>query len=158
MTHGDDIQMVTNGSPMPRSASNRPEGGADGRLALRFTFDGRDIDLLHEIIETLDWRSVTFGCTIFATIQCRDIGDLVTLRLADSATRRLEWRPADLAASCHPCLDPSGLVAFVEYFTPDATVDLTGDARIEFADADVLEQFVVACDARRDRFQGALPV
>jgi hypothetical protein len=45
------------------------------------------------------------------------------------------------------------MMAFVEYFTPDATIDLVGDARIELADADVLGQFLVAFDARRDRFQ-----
>jgi hypothetical protein len=156
--HTDDIHMVTGGSLLPRSASNRPQGGANRWLALRFTFDGRDIDLLYEIIETLDWRSVTFGCTIVATIQCRDISDLVTLRLADRGTRGLRWNPADCAASCQPCLDPSGLMAFVDHFTPDATVDLAGDARVEFADADLLEEFVIACGARRDRFQGASPV
>jgi hypothetical protein len=152
MMHADDITMAANGYPLPRS-SKRPQGASDGRLALRFEFDGRDIDLLHEIIEALDWRSVTFGCTIVATIECQDIGDLVTLRLADSGTRRLEWHPADLLACCHQCLDPSGVTAFVDDFTPDAIVNLAGDARIEFADADVLGQFALACDARRDRFQ-----
>ena len=150
--------MVTNDSAPSRSVCERLQGATGGWMALQFEFDGRDIDVMYEIIESLDCRNVTFGCAIRATIRCRDTCDLVTLRLADSGTRRLEWRPADLAASCHPCLDPSGLMAFVENFTPDTTVDLAGDARIEFADADVLEQFVIACAARSDRFEGALPV
>jgi hypothetical protein len=33
-----------------------------------------------------------------------------------------------------------------------------GDAHIEFANAGVLGQFVLACDLRRERFLGALPV
>jgi hypothetical protein len=49
-------------------------------------------------------------------------------------------------------------MVFVDDFTPDATVDLAGHARIEFADAVLVEQFVIACDSRRDRFQDALPV
>jgi hypothetical protein len=117
------------------------------------------MDVMYEIIELLDWRNVTFGCTIEATVRCRNIGDLIMLRLADRGTRGLKWHPADCAASCRPCLNPAGLVAFVEYFTPDAAIDLVGDARIEFVDADVLEQLLVACDARIDQFRGAaLPI
>ena len=153
MSHANDIHMATNGFIPSRSVSNCLHGAAGGWLALHFEFDGRDIDVLHEIVEALDWRNVTFGYSIEATIQCRDIGALVMLRLADPGTRGLRWHPADFTASCQPCLDPFGLVAFVEYFTPDAAIDLVGDARIEFADADVLGQFLVACDARRDRFQ-----
>jgi hypothetical protein len=123
---------------------------------LECQFDGRDIDVMYEIVESLDWRRVTSGCTIEATIQCRDVSGLVTLRLADRGTQGLKWHPADCAASCHPCLDSSGLMAFVDYFTPVA--NLAGHARVEFADAAVLEQFVIACDSCRDRFQDALPV
>ena len=158
MKNADEIHMVPNDPAPSRPVSDGLHGPAGGWRVLECKFDGRDIDLLDEIIETLDWRNVTFGWTIEATIRCRDISDLVTLRLADRGTQGLKWHPADCAASCHPCLDPSGLMAFVDDFTPDATVDLAGHARIELADAAVLEQFVIACDARRDRFQDALPV
>jgi hypothetical protein len=154
----DDIHKVANGSAPSWSVANRLQGAAGGWRTFEFEFDGRDIDLLYEIVEALDWRNVTFGCTIEATIRCRDIGDLVTLRLADPGARGLKWHPADCAASCRPCLNPSGLVAFVEYFAPDAAIELVGDARIELADAGMLEQFVMACDVRRHQFQGASPV
>ena len=157
MPHAKDIHGATNGFIPSPSVSNCLHGAAGGWLALQFEFDGRDIDVLHEIVEALDWRNVTFGCSIKATIQCRDIGALVMLRLADSGRRGLRWHPADFTASCQPCLDPFGLVAFVEYFTPDAAINLVGDARIEFADMDVLGQFLVVCDARRDQFQGGSP-
>jgi hypothetical protein len=150
--------MVSNGPALSRPMSNCLHRPAGGWRTFQFEFDGRDIDLLYEIIEALDWRSVIFGCTIEATIRCRNISDLVTLRLADPGTSGLKWHPADFTASCRPCLNPSGLAAFVEYFTPDAFINLVGDARVEFADTDVLGLFVLACDARRSRFQGALSV
>ena len=153
MSHANDINMTTKGLIPSLSVADCLNGAAGGWLALHLKFDGRNVDVLHEIVETLDWRGVTFGYSIEATIQCRDIGALVMLRLADPGTRGLRWHPADFIASCQPCLDPFGLVAFVEHFTPDAAIDLVGDARIEFADADVLRQFLVACDARRYRFQ-----
>jgi hypothetical protein len=158
MKHTDGIHMATNGSAPSRSVSECRQGAAGGWLALQFEFDAEDIDVMYEIVESLDWRNVTFGCTIEATIRCRGISDLITLRLADPGTRGLKWHPEEFTASCHPCLNPAGLMAFVDYFTPDVAIDLVGDARIEFADADVLEQFVMACDARRDRFQGASPI
>ncbi len=154
MTHTDSSHMVTNGAALSRSVSKCLQGAAGGRLALQFEFDAEDIDVIYEIVQSLDWRNVTFGCTIEATIRCRGISDLVTLRLADPGTLGLTWHPEDFTASCHPCLSPAGLMAFVDYFTPDAAIDLVGDARIEFADSDMLEQFVTACDARRDQFQG----
>jgi hypothetical protein len=153
MSHANDIHMATNGFIPSRSVSNCLDGAAGGWLALHFEFDGRDIDVLHEIVEALDWRDVTFGYSIEATIRCRDIGDFVKLKLADSGTMGLRFYPADFTASCQRCLDPIWLVAFVENLTPDAAIDLVGDARIEFADADVLGQFLVACDAHRNRFQ-----
>jgi hypothetical protein len=155
MSHANDIYMATNGSIPSRSVSNCLDGAADGGwLALHFEFDGRDIGVLHEIVEALDWRSVTFGYSIEATIRCRDIGGFVMLRRADSGTMGLRFHPADFTASCQRCLDPFGLVAFVENLTPDAAIDLVGDARIEFADPDVLGQFLVACDGHRDRSDG----
>jgi hypothetical protein len=154
----DDIHKVANGSAPSWSAANRLQGAAGGWRTFEFALDGRDIDVMYEIVESLDWRNVTFGCTIEATIRCRDFSDLVTLWLADTGTRGLKWHPADCAASCRPCLNPSGQVAFVEYFAAEAAIELVGDARIEFADADMLEQFVMACDVRRHQFQGASPV
>src|ERR1700746_788682 len=102
MKNADEIHMLSNDPAPSRSASNRQRGAAGGWLALEFQFDGRDIGVMYEIVETLDWRKVTFGCTIQATIRCRDIGDLVTLRLADHGTQGLKWHPQDFAASCHP--------------------------------------------------------
>jgi hypothetical protein len=153
MTLTDGSHMVTNGATPSRSVSECLRGSAGERLALQFEFHAEDIDVIYEIVQSLDWRNVTFGCTIEATIRCRGISDLVTLRLADPGTLGLKWHPEESTASCHPCLSPAGLMAFVHYFTPDAEIDLVGDARIEFADSDMLEQFVTACDARRDRFQ-----
>jgi hypothetical protein len=158
MSHANDIYMATNGFIPSRSVSNCLDGAAGGWLALHFEFDGRDIDVLHEIVEALDWRNVTFGCSIEATIQCRDIGDFVMLRRADAGTMGLRFDPADFTAFCQRCLDPFGLVAFVENLTPDAAIGRVGDARIEFADADVLGQFLVACDVRRDRSDGRYSV
>lgn len=157
MPHAHDTHGATDGFIALPSVSNCLHGAAGGWLALHFEFDGRDIDVLHEIVEALDCRNVTFGYSIKATIQCRDIGALLMLRLADSGRRGLRWHPADFTASCQPCLDPFGLVAFVEYFTPDAVINLVGDARIEFAGMDVLGRFLVVCDARRDQFQGGSP-
>jgi hypothetical protein len=60
----NNIHTVANGSTPSWSVSNRLLGAAGGWLALEFDLDGRDIDVMYEIVGSLDWRTVTFGCTI----------------------------------------------------------------------------------------------
>jgi hypothetical protein len=126
----NDTTLLSTQSVPFLTALGQPHISRDCWLTVQFEFDGHDIDLFHEIIDSLDGHHIIVGCTMRAVIRSTDISDLMLLRLADPGQWHLRWDVEKLAASSCPCFDPSGLTVFVEYFAPNAIVDLVGDAQI----------------------------